>query len=764
MGTYGRPYYYTGSVLPIEWTLQHGCGEGNNANCAVIIQYYCDNNKTRDGLSTQTIPAPLTPEEAAEQCINGDCDNDWRFGRHESFDSYKSCRYRQRNGGLWTSAQNLRGNNRLGAIFTRQNNNGNRRGYECPEERDYYPYWHPTEWRDIAILTTDLAKCDAYKAESQNVKSRFYCKVEESWIQQQLASNPRLVGFIPIEKTPCETTGGVWTEVPSFGIPKPECFPAPWSRDNHLGNVADWHPTVTLNDGTNITLNYWGGHTAQINWTIPEHTMGASCVLRIRYNMTSSETHDFGEFRDARSVTAGALNKTLNFQYPKDGYPQGLNRDQNDPYAFRDASVVPIWTKYRLSYNDVRASFDPEMFNSGILPTRGYVLSDNPLIDMFGGLITTGHKLKLRLAINTNQFSRTFQDRTHVFTIKPRPAAYGSIPIHNLGVRGKRGNIVQVYPSIEYDFAPQTLTIRKGEFIHFQWTGSNTNPGNNAGQGTQGTDRSNLILLRHTGRYFPSSSLSALSGVAPAGHTGSWKMSYPSRIDDTAPEADLMGLSLEEKRNLARAGIHTPLVDIGPLQIRKEGTFNYISTRNHAFTNRDQKGRIVVLPPLSPESYTEVDYAAAQQQQLVTRSGEAWLRFAPDPIGFTSGSRITVEQISESKVLVSPPLFDVVPGQNVILEMKYNYDASRIHTIHIMQDDGNGIEYEMSTSYDGGVAQTTITRGGYYRIEKKVHTGTAVGIALGVFALVGGVGFVYYKLRKGITVGGKKKHLTTTGV
>ena len=35
-------YYYEGSVLPIEWTNQHGCGGNSKVSCEIVLQYACE--------------------------------------------------------------------------------------------------------------------------------------------------------------------------------------------------------------------------------------------------------------------------------------------------------------------------------------------------------------------------------------------------------------------------------------------------------------------------------------------------------------------------------------------------------------------------------------------------------------------------------------------------------------------------------------------------------------------------------------------------
>jgi hypothetical protein len=188
--------YYEGSTLAMDWTLQHACGDDPSTYCQVVIQYACEeytsaaqaatagpNTDDRLGVGNSAglrdgYPsgpnADAGGNNGADNAVaykkatfatngqNGDGTNtipfdtnnpsasaQTEFGMHETFGFYQACTQSLRNKGLYTADQNL---NRNDARATRQNPNGNRRGLECPEERDYYPSWHASPWKDAAIL------------------------------------------------------------------------------------------------------------------------------------------------------------------------------------------------------------------------------------------------------------------------------------------------------------------------------------------------------------------------------------------------------------------------------------------------------------------------------------------------------------------------------------------------------------------------------------------------------------------------------------
>lgn len=475
-----RPmHYYVGSTLPIEWTSQHSCGtddgagkeRNHNSHCELIIQYMCA-PQLRDGTSTNT--------------IQENNPNDQSKGMHEDGPYYQACKNRARNKNLFTADQELKGN---AAIYTRQNPGGTRRGLECPEERDYFPYWGPSPWKDIAVLTNDISRC-----------ATIYKK-----------ANPNI-----------------------------DCKKAPSSRDNHNGNGPGGFP------------NYY-------NWTIPNDVNG-KCALRIRYNISTSEI-------------AWGLNAT-------DNAPQQNNNNNNN--------------NYNPSRVNAGAGQDMKPIMSFF---RGYMLTGNPTVAAFDD----APRLGLELAVNTAQYGRTFQDRSHKFEIRARPTNIpANAPIYNLNVRGKRGNIVQTYPAVEYDFVPNRLEIPQNDYVHIQWTGSDRNPQNNDGQGRAGTDRSNMVVLK------PQSFNEGTPGRAVPVTLKNGQ--FGANIPECLCNSTFLGLSYEQRDSLV-VGVPPssndeldntdPYFNLPPQKVSTVPgtTYHYMCTRNNNFSNRGQKGRITILPP-----------------------------------------------------------------------------------------------------------------------------------------------------------------------
>jgi len=215
--------------------------------------------------------------------------------------------------------------------------------------------------------------------------------------------------------------------------------------------------------------------------------------------------------------------------------------------------------------------------------------------------------ITLSLALNTDQYGRAFEDRSHVFHIRPRPDDMSSsVPIYNINVRGKRGNIVQVYPAVEYDFVPVDLTVVAGDYVHFQWTGCDTNPSGNAGEGTDKTDRSNCVQMLDLNKNYPFNDWANEDlDMAPLFEEPEIRkhMAYLGQTNCLSLESlkaktggDQNQIE-QDKQNCMKLNAAPAYFDAGLMRMNHSQagyTYHYMSTRNNNYTNRSQKGALTV--------------------------------------------------------------------------------------------------------------------------------------------------------------------------
>jgi hypothetical protein len=336
--------FLVGSELTVDFST-HLCNDGNGA-CSVILQYYCTPNDTaadtriRDGLSLQTI----SDSNFAELDETGAL----KYGMHESLDYGRRCSARKRNTLLYSANRPFAGDS---ARFTRQNSGGTRSGFECAEERDYYPYWHPAPWKDIAVLLQNhsAAECARFQAQSQNVVPTGHCEPKSD----TATMTDKEAAWRLNNKAECETGGNNWRVTPGYGLAPPFCGVMPsGSAFSHTIKLPD-EPSCVGKAGT-----------------------ACVCVMRLRLNVTVPGA-DSGLLKQDMTVTVA-------------GKP-------------------------------------------------------------------------LSLALNTNHLGRTFEDRSHAFVLRARPAEVPSTQrVVNLNVRGKRGNFVQTFPAVQYEFVPRHAVLEGG--------------------------------------------------------------------------------------------------------------------------------------------------------------------------------------------------------------------------------------------------------------------------------------------------------------
>merc|ERR1719397_72249 len=279
------------ALLEVEWTAQHGCGRqtetpgpvtnevrntpstattkgllesASNVHCEMVIEMLCTAtaDPTQQYKSTRLKQVVAVPREGIPNSNNdaatnrantndpGQADstntNNARFGIHETPEYYNECNRVKRNRNLFTADQNV---NRRSAIGTRQNPNGGRRGLECPEERDYYPYWRPSPFLGIAYLVDDPARCGSQQplpcggANTPCTNNEDTSEARKDWVgnAQGLVAYSSCVSTTPPNKIPKTSNGLTGTARNLFNRRE---WPNNKAACDTLGDAFQWKPML----------------------------------------------------------------------------------------------------------------------------------------------------------------------------------------------------------------------------------------------------------------------------------------------------------------------------------------------------------------------------------------------------------------------------------------------------------------------------------------------------------------------------------------
>jgi len=274
--------------------------------------------------------------------------------------------------------------------------------------------------------------------------------------------------------------------------------------------------------------------------------------------------------------------------------------------------------------------------------------------------------------------------------------------------------------------------------IHIQWNGANTNPQGNAGEGPAGFDRSTLLVMRHNLFYKAGQEYNTFNNI------GHWSETYPEPFTPTTGPR-FLGFSYEDCWRMATPAQYSGYFDLGLRQVGGTAptAYHVVSTRNNNFTNRSQKGKVVVYQ--NTTSYETVSNQTLSEIVGSDNIGWASMSYSVDPrregewnirlsdAGASSGVTHTV--------LVEPMYISIQDGAKLWLNIDYQWVPFAYGRIfYQVNKTDTAIEIYTNvqswSSNGNGKATALISVGGYYHVNNVVNGSAVGGVAIGALVVI----------------------------
>jgi hypothetical protein len=293
--------------------------------------------------------------------------------------------------------------------------------------------------------------------------------------------------------------------------------------------------------------------------------------------------------------------------------------------------------------------------------------------------------------------------------------------------------------------------------LHIQWTGSSPQGGEGAGNNG---DRSNLVMLGNRVYSEGGQELNTSPALGQAGRA------YPGYINDTTLGPLFGGFDFLPLRALALYGINSSYFDLGPHQVLKAGEYNYVCTRNNAFSNRSQKGRLIVAADAAWEALGEKGLIRGPIPVSMTGSTWSASRRAELRQSYFDGTLIVPGSVTVADIVpgtagvadldatwyrVDPPVtgLGVDPDMlwlSVERPMPSNFFYKGQMSWRLNADD-EPVELIPAQGFYGSRNLYSLQNGGYYQSKSVPNTGMIAGVSIGIIGLASVMIYLYWRVR-----------------